>query len=55
MKPFTTGFTLAIAIASIALNIAQYKGILSAPRMVVLEQTDAEKLASIYGGLDDNR
>ena len=51
MKNTFNGFLLAITICSIALNIAQYKGMLTSPQVVKLEQTDQEKLASIYGGM----
>ncbi len=47
---YLTGFLLAITICSIALNIAQYNGTLTSPTLVKLEQTDDQKLASIYGG-----
>ena len=50
MKNYIFGFLLAITICSIALNVAQYKRILTHPSLVELQQTDDQKLASIYGG-----
>lgn len=50
MKNILLGATLALLACSAALNIAQYTGKLASPTMVQLQQTDEQKLASIYGG-----
>lgn len=48
MKEHFTGFLIALTVCSIALNVAQYCGVLNAPALVKLEQTDEQKLASIF-------
>jgi hypothetical protein len=45
------GMIYALLLCSIALNLAQYSGKLASPQVVKLEQTDDQKLASIYGGM----
>lgn len=51
MKQFLTGFLAAALIASISLNVAQYKGTLASPQVVKLEETDQQKLAGILEGM----
>ena len=47
---YITGFLLAITICSIALNIAQYKGTLTSPTLVKIQQTDDQIVAGIFNG-----
>jgi hypothetical protein len=47
MKHYIIGFISAALIASVALNIAQYRGVLSSPQMVHLQPSEADQLASI--------
>lgn len=51
MKNALIGAALASLVFSVALNFAQYNGVLSSPQVVKLEPSDQEKLAAIYGGL----
>ncbi len=47
---YLTGFLLAITICSIALNVAQYRGVLNAPVLVKIQQTDDQKVAGVFNG-----
>jgi hypothetical protein len=51
MKNIIFGACVASLVFSIGLNIAQYTGTLTSPKVVKLQQTDEQKLAEIYGGL----
>lgn len=47
MKNTLTGFIMALALCSVALNVAQYKGKLTSPQLVQMVSTD--KMAYLMG------
>lgn len=51
MKNILLGFTIAMLLCSIALNVAQYTGTLNAPMLAKIQPTEEQELASVLGGL----
>lgn len=50
MRTYLNGFIFAITLCSIALNIAQYNGVLNSPMLAKIQPTEQQETASAFGG-----